>query len=270
MRMKFSICLVILICLLFTAQAFAEERNELTNDVILSMTADDYATCYRILLNCKKSQVNLSNDELDEIATEFYIATYKGRQGSLQVTSWYDNLLMNETGINSDELALAKMYPSDLAAVYTASSIANTETTSRYNKGLYLGNADAFRHAAWSALLVCRFYALGKGNFAWCSSRANEWTTAHETGATVDSSLSSSQRAADHEMDILNNAAGRAAAETTYTSESLALSKVQNYVDNGFCKRIMTNAQMNANYGYADMKNVSSWTLKATNTVGKC
>lgn len=169
--------------------------------------------------------------------------------------------------MNPDELALSKKYPSDLAAVYSSSQIANNQAGSRYYSGAYLGNQDAFRHASWNALLICRFYALGKGDFNWCLTRTREWTTAHETGASVDYSLSAAQRQADYDMDILNNAAGRAAAETTYTSEALALQNVQYYVDNGFCKRIKTDAQMT--YDYSQMKAIPTWTLRTTNTVGK-
>lgn len=70
-------------------------------------------------------------------------------------------------------------------------------------------------------------------------------------------------------MKNLNNAAGRAAAETTYTSEAAALNKVQSYVDQGFCKRIMTDSQINQHYSAEQMRSVATWTLRATNTTGK-
>lgn len=270
MKKLVSMVLAVLICLVFATPALAVEgSNELTDEILLAMTVVDHERCYEYLLNLKKENPNISNSELDKIATDFYIRTYENKENVPQPNSWYDNLLMDAANMNPDELALAKKYPSDLAAVYTSSQIANNEAGSRYNEGLYLGNGDAFRHASWNALLICRFYALGKGDFDWCSARTREWTTAHETGADPDYDLTASQREADHNMDLLNNAAGRAAAETTYTSEAVALNKVQAYVDDGFCKRIMTDAQIRAGYGYTEMLQVSSWTLIATNTIGK-
>lgn len=270
MKKLISMGLAVVMCLSLAVPALAvEESNELTDEILLAMTVEDHERCYEYLLNYKEENPNISNAELDKIATDFYIQTYENKGNVPQPNSWYDDLLMDATGMNPDELALAKKYPSDLAAVYTSSQIANNEAESRYDEGLYLGNGDAFRHAAWNALLICRFYALGKGDFDWCLTRTREWTTAHETGATPDMNLTASQREADHDMDILNNAAGRAAAETTYTSEAAALNKVQDYVDDGFCKRIMTDAQIRAGYEYAEMLQVSSWTLRATNTLGK-
>ena len=214
----------------------------------------------------KKNNPNCTNEDLDRLATEFYIEAYNAHGHTPVPNSWYDDLLISASGMNPDELALSKKYPSDLAAVYSSAKIANNKASSRYNQGAYLGNQDAFRHAAWNALLICRFYALQKGDFAWCLTRTREWTTAHETGAPDDANLTAAQKKADYDMDILNNAAGRAAAETTYTSEALALEKVQYYVDNGFCKRIKTDAQMT--YTYEQMLN-DTWTLRPTNTVGK-
>ena len=71
-------------------------------------------------------------------------------------------------------------------------------------------------------MIICRFYALGKGDFNLCLQRAKLWTDAHENGS-YDNSLSPHQNEMDKSMDLLNNAVGRAAAETTYTSESAAL-----------------------------------------------
>ncbi|MGL5254205.1 MAG: DUF6973 domain-containing protein [Brevinema sp.] len=253
-----------------SATAFAAESTPkaatLTDEVLQSMTPDDFNDCYNYLLEYKQSNPNCTNEELDSIASDFYIAAYNEHGRTPTTRSWYDDLLMSAGNMNPDELALSKKYPSDLAAVYSSSQIANNEAESRYNQGAYLGNQDAFRHAAWNALLICRFYALQKGDFNWCLTRTREWTTAHETGAPYDGNLTSTQRQADYDMDILNNAAGRAAAETTYTSEYLALKEVQKYVDNGWCKRIKTDSQMT--YDYSTMLNYT-WTLRPTNTVGK-
>lgn len=260
--------LVILTCISLTArETCAEEFGDLTDEMILSLTASDYEECYEYLVQFRENNIDCTNQELDKVAKEFYIWRYNEKLNSPIQNSFYDDLLLDATGLNADELVLAKKYPSDLAAIYSSAQKANNQAKSRYNSGAYLGNQDAFRHASWNALIICRFYALGKGDFDWCLNRTREWTTAHETGAEIDTALSASQRQADYDMDILNNAAGREAARTTFTSEAAALTRVQSYVDDGYCKRIKSDSQMG--YVYEQMKNISSWTLKPTNTVGK-
>lgn len=170
--------------------------------------------------------------------------------------------------MNSQEVALSKKYPSDLAAVYSSSQIANSETTKRYISGQYLGNADAFRHTAWNALLVQRFYRLGKGSVSQVMAKTKMWTDAHENRAANSSNLSTSQFAQDKSMDLLNNAAGRLIGETYYdSSEASILTRAQYYVDNGFCQRIRADSQLN--YSLSQMKAVSTWTLKSSNKSGK-
>lgn len=239
-----------------------------TDEMLLSLSLDDYESCYENLLNYVNEHPNCTQAELDTLANRFYVDAYNkhGGKGSVSLNSFYDDLLLSSGAMNTEELALAKKYPSDLAAVYSSALIANNQAKSRYYSGAYLGNQDAFRHAAWNALIICRFYALQKGDFNWCLMRTKLWTDAHENGE-VDPYLSASQNAADKSMDLLNNAAGRAAAETTYTNETLALNLVQEFVDKGYCKRLKTDAQME--YDYYKMRNISTWTLRATNTVGK-
>ncbi len=248
-------------------ETYVEESGVLTDSMLQSMSVKDHEDCYDYLLKYVNDNPGLSSEELDEVAKNYYIQRYNN-QGP-RTRGWYDNLLLDVTGMNPEELALAKQYPSDVAAVYSSAKIANVQSASRYTWGQYLGNWDAFRHTAWNALLVCRFYALQKGDYNWCANRTRLWTTAHESGAPVNTSLSAAQRQADRDMDYLNNAAGREAAETTYTSEGAALNRVQSYVDQGLCKRIMTDAQINQHYSNSQMKAISTWTLKATSTAGK-
>ena len=265
-----ALFLAVAMCMTMSVPASAvSHETELTDAVLLTLSAEDHENCYTYLLQYKEDNPDCSNEELDAVAEEFYISVYNEKASIAAPNSWYDDLIPGWSSLNEEERELGRQYPSDLAALYTSSGIANTETESRYTAGFYLGNADAFRHAAWNALLICRFYALGKGDYEWCRARAQEWTTAHESGAEVDTNLSAAQREADHDMDLMNNAVGRMAAETTYTSEAAALRQVQEYVDDGYCKRIMTDAQIRADYEYEDMIAVSTWTIRTTNTVGK-
>lgn len=246
----------------------ASSKEELTDDVIRSLSDKDFSDCYDYLLKYKQNNPSCTDDELDALATNFYIEAYQSKGSTpAPIDSFYDDLIISASGMNPEELALSKKYPSDLAAVYSASGIAQNEAEKRYWGGAFLGNKDAFRHTSWNALIICRFYALGKGDYNWCSERTRLWTTAHETGSKKQNGQSDAQFAVDKQMDLLNNAAGRAAAETTYTSEGLALQKVQQYVDSGLCKRIKTDAQ--TSYQPAQMFAIPTWTLRQTNTAGK-
>lgn len=270
--MKKILSLVLACAMLFamsvTAFAVGASPDLLSEDIILSLTLQDHEACYDYLLQYKEDNPAATSAELDAVAADFYAELYEEKASSpAPADSWYDELLHNQFGMNDDEIELASQYPSDLAAIYTSSNIAQNEADDRYWAGAYLGNKDAFRHAAWNALIICRFYALGKGNFEWCLERTRIWTTAHETGAEKPAGISTAQFNVEKEMDILNNAAGRAAAEDTYTSEYLALEEVQYYVDNGFCKRIKTDAQIT--YELEQMALISPWTLRSTNTAGK-
>ncbi len=238
-----------------------------TPDEIFSvMTFSDHEACYNYLVEYKRNNSGCTNEELDDVAKAFYSQLYLEKKQSPAETGLYDDL-MNRYEMNPDESALASQYPSDVAAVYSAGNLAKKEAGYRYNEGAYLGNQDAFRHAAWNALLVCRFYELQKGDVNWCIDRTATWTTAHETGESPSSDMSYEQEQADHEMDYYNNRVGRAAAEYNYDSETAALNEVEYSVDNGLCRRIKTDDQMT--YEPWQMLEIPNWTLLPTNTVGK-
>lgn len=243
-------------------------QKELTDEILLSYTEEDFANLYDILINFKDSNPGATEDELDEIATDFYIEAYNDKLNTINPSGYYDELLEDATGMNSQELALAKSYPSDLPAVYLTSKLANAEATRRYNSGAFLGNQDAFRHASWNALLVQRFYRLGKGTVTEVTAKTKMWTDAHENGAKNSGGLSTSQFSQDKTMDLLNNAAGRELTQTYYdSSEYLIFERVQYYVDNGLCKKIKTDKQMG--YSFEQMKAIPTWNLYASNTTGK-
>lgn len=263
-----------------STQSFAEKnyngelnelaQTELTDEIILSLTEDDLDNLYNILVDYKENNPDATEQNLDQIATEFYIESYdkNKNENTVNPLGFYDDLIENATGMNSQEVALAKKYPSDLAAVYSSSKMANAESNRRYNSGAYLGNQDAFRHTAWNALLMQRFYVLGKGNVSEVMARTKLWTDAHEYGTPKPSEMSSSQFSQDQTMDLLNNAAGRVIGESYYnSSETSILQRVQYYVDNGWCKKAKTNSQMN--YSFYEMIAIPTWNLSTTNTTGK-
>ena len=254
---------IIMMFSMATISSFASVQEELTEEVILSLTGDEVQNCYNLLLDTKEKNPNITYDELNNMAKQFYLDCYNNR-----TRGQYDQLLINATGMNAQEVALAQQYPTDLAAVYTSSGIANTKANSRYYSGKFLGNADAFRHTSWNALLVQRFYRLGIGSPSVCMSKTKMWTDAHEYGTGNVYGLSSSQFEQDRSMDLLNNAAGRCIGETYYDSyEYSILEKVQDYTDKGYCQRIKKDHQMG--YSFEEMKAIPTWSLRSTNTVGK-
>ena len=236
------------------------------DEIFSAMTFSDHDTCYNYLVEYKRNNSSCTNEELDDVAKAFYVQLYLEKKQTPAQTGLYDDL-MNRYEMNPDESALASQYPSDVAAVYSSANLAKKEAGYRYNEGAYLGNQDAFRHAAWNALLVCRFYELQKGDVNWCIDRTATWTTAHETGEIASPGMSYEQEQADHEMDYYNNRVGRAAAEYNYDSETAALNEVEYSVDNGLCRRIKTDSQMT--YSQSQMLEIPNWILRPTNTVGK-
>lgn len=93
------------------------------------------------------------------------------------------------------------------------------------------GVGDAFRHTYWNARLMTRF----KEIFAWdrdkCLETTKMWTDAHEQDGEPWSIL--------HEMDILNNYAGRNIGYEHFNeSEGFLLQEAERYVDEGLCWEI--------------------------------
>lgn len=106
--------LVVLMFFSFNTQGFAKEINrgevqtKLTDEIILSLTEDDLDNIYNILVDYKENNPDVTEEELDKIATEFYIETYNKKQIDIKPLGYYDDLLESSTGMNSQEVALSK------------------------------------------------------------------------------------------------------------------------------------------------------------------
>lgn len=239
--------------------------TSLTDEVVDVLTDVDFNACYEELLKYKDENPDCTDSELDNVAVEYYTFLCEGKSAP---ASFGDYLPGGYKDLNSEEKALVKKYPSDAAAVYSSASYAERQAEKRYFAGKFIGNWDAFRHTAWSGLLVCRFYALGKGDYSWCANRAELWLTAHETGADEpNDGRSPAQFRAECEMDLFNNRVGRTLTSNTYTSEVETLEKAQRYVDNGNCRRIRTDEQRD--FYDREMYDIPNWVLRPTNTSGK-
>lgn len=181
------------------------------------------------LYSYSKENPTLSEKELDVFLLENLqdyeneILKMKNRpmRGSLDY-SW------NET-----ELRLGDKYPTQWNVYRTVSLWARNAAL-----GIYIDSAcfnpgvgDAFRHTYWNARLMTRF----KEIFAWdvdkCLKQTKMWTDAHEEDGEP--------WGVDHEMDVLNNYAGRNIGYDYFnSSEGFLLKKTEYYVDNGWCWEI--------------------------------
>jgi hypothetical protein len=98
---------------------------------------------------------------------------------------------------NLQEQSLAQESPLVALKVKLAAVIAQSQTTFFYYDGFLNGNADAFRHAYWNALML---RTVGKD---W----AERWADAHENGAPRNPPL-------QKRMDLFNNRLGRIIGES--------------------------------------------------------
>lgn len=91
MKKVLSIILSLTMVFAMSVTAFAAEpKAEILTDVILqAMTPQDFISCYDYLLQYKQENPTCSNDQLDEIASNFYINTYNSRGNTLSPASWY-------------------------------------------------------------------------------------------------------------------------------------------------------------------------------------
>lgn len=241
------------------------ESSILTSEIAATLTVDNFAECYEYLVEYSATHPNVSVEELDVVATGMLAELAKN---NIETYGYNDDLVEAYNKLNKEELVLAMAYPTEASAIYHASKTANTATNSRYSAGKYLGNGDAFRHTAWNALAVGDLYGINIGDVNTCISKTKVWTDAHEHGAAAEPSLSSAQRSVDTNMDLFNNSVGRGIGEANYNkADSVVLDKVQFYVDNGSCKRVKTDAQIE--YTLEQMAAISNWSLRATNTCGK-
>lgn len=222
---------------------------------------------YEYLVEYKQIYPTITTAELDMVATAKLVELAQETENDImQPYGYKDDLVEAYNNLNTQELVLAAAYPTEASAIYYASKIANSESRSRYWAGNYLGNGDAFRHTAWNALSVRTLYNIGIGDLDTCISKTKAWTDAHEYGATEEATLSASQRNVDTNMDLSNNSTGRTIGRL-YSTEAQILERTQYYVDNGYCKRIKTDAQIE--YELDEMAAIPNWSLRATNTVGK-
>lgn len=214
--MKKMLCLALSLMMLLSISAVAateqgiSEEATMTDEILDSLTMDDYADAYDDLEGVIYSQ-DLTEDEKNQLAVEKYTEIYYQKLITPAPFSYdYDILPDPDKFLNDKEKAMAKENPLQASTVYNCARIATNKTRSLYNTGNYggtgndggehNGNADAFRHMMWSALLTKEFSVFGT-DFANGRTVAKKWTDAHE-GTPGNPAI-------EKEMDLKNNTIGR-------------------------------------------------------------
>ena len=137
--------------------------------------------------------------------------------------SYYDTL----DALKTEEIKLYAAHPIKAAKAKACASTAESKTGEYWaNYTAWQGNGDAFRHAAWSALMtknIDRTFAYKAG-------------LAHEG---LDTNYNWDKQNYDTKMDISNNYAGRDIGDSNSSdSDKELLKKVKEQTKNGNLKRI--------------------------------
>jgi len=172
--------------------------------------------------------------------------------------------------LNKKEKALALEHPREFSVYVACGREAVRMTSERYKNGRDLGNGDAFRHAVWNALLVCRFFAMGKGTPDQCQELARKWTSAHEVPFEERKyeEMSLDQFMTDKEMDLINNRLGRILGRIYIDDEDRAIEAIGRKIDSGEFVKIKEDRQMSWRVRRL-IEEIPEWTLKKTSIKGK-
>lgn len=214
---------VMMVSMAVPAFAVSDEKDKNTEvDVtnIFSLSDQDLLDLNRRILEFSKK--NKTEEEIDA-----YLLTILGDYECMPGTRASD-LKPNEA-----EKALVLKYPTQAAAYWMISRESVSLAEARYTQGScwWSGNGDAFRHTYWNAALMRRYYELFTWDVNKCASVTKMWTDAHEEDGEPWS--------IHHDMDILNNYAGRNIGYEYYDSSyAEILQETQRYIDNGYCHRV--------------------------------
>ena len=237
-NIAFKLSLTLIVFALFCPIVFAENTPNNTpfdiNTFSDTINAEDLV--YLSYESLKELNVQLlifaQNHNYDENAIDNQLKVLLNHYRN-EISENKLNKTPSQGKLNSAERALVLKYPSQAPAYLEVSANAILEAEARYteNSCWWSGNGDAFRHVYWNASLMKRYYDLFGWNVDQCAAVTKTWTDAHEEdGEAWD---------VHHEMDMLNNYAGRNIGYSYYKkSEIEILNESQRYVDLGFCKRV--------------------------------
>lgn len=166
----------------------------------------------------KKDHPNADRNELEAFTVErLYEASIVNKEGAIYPSATYFGYKLN-----TEELKVCGFNPIDCSDAYSAKNSAEGRTAEYYSDGFLNGNADAFRHSFWNALMTKRIGA----------SEAKKFADAHENGADGQPALQKS-------MDLTNNAKGRSYGEAYKSVTERTLStRIRDRVSEGNMVRI--------------------------------
>lgn len=161
------------------------EEIALAEEVVNSLTIDDLLETYQIM-NSKFDITKLTEEELNKEAVLIYNEIYQRKLSTKQP----DISIQLSIGPNNREKLLIAAYPGQAPAVFAAAEMATNATLRLFfNGGADDGNANAFKHSYWNALMQKSLI----------EQHVKMWADAHEYYQT----------GLGKEMDLYNNAFGR-------------------------------------------------------------
>lgn len=100
------LCLCMFTPLSITAYATStSQQNVLTDEVLLSLTDEDFSDCFDYLLQYASQNQSCTSETLDNLALEFYAQRYREK---VDTPSPQDSFYDDWSSLNSEELALGK------------------------------------------------------------------------------------------------------------------------------------------------------------------
>ena len=198
-----------------------EEMNQIIDSILIKYPKLDSLTTDEI----EKINVNfpdLSSDEIVyniNVIDSFYtslvrfdlVQTLTKTESKSNTKAFKVSSSSNEYfgyDLNSSEFWYFVWHPALASPIKKATEKSISLTASNFpNISAYQNKADAFRHAIWN-VLICKYIGEDKNEISDCISRAEDFTTKHETGASKPDKMTDEAWELDKQMDLHNNAQG--------------------------------------------------------------
>lgn len=210
-----------------TSKTFdANSFNSLTDSEIKQISQKIY--------EAKNKNSNITLDQLDTITINEInkIVSAKGQTSTKSIVSPASTGFYDPNNLNSEELKLVALYPTEAIIVKNCASEALNLAMSLYTDYSRDGNGDAFRHSYWNALMTAEIAFISGYSFNWSRGKdqALKWSTAHEYNAPEPSKS----------MDLYNNGVGaRIAYYAATTNHTTLKNECISYINKGWMERIV-------------------------------
>lgn len=194
------------------------EKVYLSDEVLNSLTGEDLVKAYDIM-SSRYDITQKTEDELNEIAA---LVINEIHESKINENINY-GILPKLKKLNAAEMILAAAYPAEAILVYKHTETAENTVAKYYNNPTAdNGNANAFKHAFWSGIMLKNL-----------PKRAGQWTTAHEMSSGDDIAV---------QMDLHNNHYGRQLHQSMGSPSDAEFAKeLMKRIDRGELKRKVNN-----------------------------